>query len=121
MEKSNSYKQIVKATGIFGGVQFVNIILSIIRSKFVAVLLGTNGVGLMGLFTATTTMIASVSNLGIGFSAVRTISESSALKDETLLSRTIITLKRWVNFTGLAGAFITLALSQKLSEWTFGS
>ncbi|MBK8089877.1 MAG: O-antigen translocase [Chitinophagaceae bacterium] len=121
MEKSNSYKQIVKATGIFGGVQFVNIILSIIRSKFVAVLLGTGGVGLMGLFTATTNMIASISNLGIGFSAVRTISESSALKDETLLSRTIITLKRWVNFTGMAGAFITLALSQKLSEWTFGS
>jgi len=76
MEKSNSYKQIVKATGIFGGVQFVNIILSIIRSKFVAVLLGTGGVGLMGLFTATTTMIASISNLVIGFSAVRTITKS---------------------------------------------
>lgn len=121
MEKSNSYKQIVKATGIFGGVQFVNIILSIIRSKFVAVLLGTGGVGLMGLFTATTNMIASISNLGIGFSAVRTISESSALKNESLLSRTIITLRRWVNFTGLAGAIITLALSEKLSEWTFGN
>ena len=121
MEKSSSYKQIVKATGIFGGVQFFNILLSIVRSKVVAVLLGTNGVGLMGLFTATTNMIASISNLGIGFSAVRTISESSAQNNQTLLSRTIITLRRWVTFTGLAGAFITLALSQKLSQWTFGS
>lgn len=121
MEKPSSYKQIIKATGIFGGVQFFNILLSIVRSKVVAVLLGTNGVGLMGLFTATTNMIASISNLGIGFSAVRTISESSATNDQTLLSKTIITLRRWVNFTGLSGAFITLALSQKLSQWTFGN
>ncbi len=121
MEKPSSYKQIIKATGIFGGVQFFNIILSIVRSKFVAVLLGTNGVGLMGLFTATTTMIASITNLGIGFSAVRAISESSASNNQTLLSRTITTLRRWVNFTGLAGAFLTLALSQKLSQWSFGN
>jgi O-antigen/teichoic acid export membrane protein len=121
MDKSNSYNQIAKATGIFGGVQVINILLSIIRSKFVAVLLGTSGLGILGLFTATTNTIASMANLGISFSAVRTISVASGTDNKTLISRTIITLRRWVNFTGIAGALFTLVLAPKLSQWTFGN
>ena len=121
MDKSNSYNQIVKATGIFGGVQVFNILISIIRSKFVAVLLGTSGIGIMGLFTATTNTIASITNLGISFSAVRTISAASGTNNQTLISRTIITLRRWVRFTGITGAILTLVLAPKLSQWTFGS
>ena len=121
MNKSNSYNQIAKATGIFGGVQVINILLGIVRSKFIAVLLGTNGVGIMGLFTATTSTIASITNLGISFSAVRTISAASGTNNQTLISRTIITLRRWVNFTGITGALLALVLAPKLSQWTFGS
>ena len=121
MEKQSSYKQIAKATSIFGGVQVFNILLSIIRSKVVALLLGTSGVGLMGMFTATTSMIASLTNLGIGFSAVRTVSESAASNDGSLISRTIKTLRRWVVLTGLAGAAISIILSKQLSNWTFGN
>jgi O-antigen/teichoic acid export membrane protein len=120
MDKSNSYNQIAKATGIFGGVQVINVLLSIIRSKFVAVLLGTSGLGVLGLFTATTSTIASIANLGISFSAVRTISVASGTNNQTLISRTIITLRRWVNLTGIVGALLTLALAPKLSQWTFG-
>jgi O-antigen/teichoic acid export membrane protein len=121
MDKSNSYNQIAKATGIFGGVQVFNILISIIRSKFVAVLLGTSGIGIMGLLTATTKTIASITNLGISFSAVRTISAASGTNNQTLISRTIITLRRWVRFTGITGAILTLVLAPKLSQWTFGS
>ncbi|HMO33815.1 MAG TPA: O-antigen translocase [Lacibacter sp.] len=121
MEKTNSYKQIIKATGIFGGVQVFNILLTIIRSKVVAVLLGTAGVGLMGMFSATTSLIASISNLGIGFSAVRTVSEAAATDNRSLISRTIITLRRWAVLTGLGGALITLVLAPQLSAWTFGN
>lgn len=121
MNKSNSYNQIAKATGIFGGVQVFNILISIIRSKFIAVLLGTSGIGIMGLFTATTSTIASITNLSISFSAVRTISIASGSNNQNLISRTIITLRRWVNFTGIVGALLTLVLAPKLSQWTFGN
>jgi len=36
--EQTSYKQIVKATSLFGGVKVFNIIIAIIRSKFIAVL-----------------------------------------------------------------------------------
>ncbi len=75
----------------------------------------------MGLLTATTSTIASIANLGISFSAVRTISAASSTNNKTLISRTIITLRRWVNLTGIAGALVTLVLAPKLSQWTFGN
>lgn len=121
MNKSNSYNQIVKATGLFGGVQVLNILISIVRSKFVAVLLGTSGVGITGLLSGTTGLIASFTNLELSFSAVRTISSAAATNNQNLISRTIITLRRWVNFTGIIGGLITLLLAPKLSQWTFGN
>jgi O-antigen/teichoic acid export membrane protein len=69
----SSYKQIVKATSIFGGVQAYNIVLAIVRTKLVAVLLGPAGMGLNGLLTGTTAMVASLTDLGLSFSAVKDI------------------------------------------------
>ena len=53
-----SYRQIFKATSLFGGVQVFNIIIGIIRSKIVAVLLGASGMGVLGLFTTTIAMVS---------------------------------------------------------------
>jgi len=57
MSKQNSYRQIFKATSIIGGVQFVNIIILIVRSKFIAYLLGPVGMGISGLLVSTTGFI----------------------------------------------------------------
>ena len=65
-ENRNSYKQSLKATSLFGGVQIFNILIQIIRSKFAAVLLGPEGMGVMGLLNSTITMISSFTNCGLG-------------------------------------------------------
>ena len=75
MEQKSSYRQIVKATSLFGGVQFFQIIISVIRSKFVAILLGPAGMGIVGLLTATTGLVAGLTNFGLGTSAVKNISD----------------------------------------------
>ena len=52
-EKSKQqYQQAYKATSIFGGVQVFNILIGLIRSKFLALWLGTEGYGLNGLLNA---------------------------------------------------------------------
>ena len=63
-----SYRQIMKATSIFGGVQVINIIIQIIRSKVIAVLLGTTGVGVMGLLITTISFIAKLTGFGLNTS-----------------------------------------------------
>ena len=52
-ESKNSYKQILTATSLFGGVQVFNILLSVIKTKVVSVLIGASGLGVLGLFTTT--------------------------------------------------------------------
>ena len=76
----SSYRQIIKATSLFGGVQVFNILISIIRSKIVALLLGPSGMGIAGLFTSTTGLISAITGLGLGTSAVRNIAEANASK-----------------------------------------
>jgi O-antigen/teichoic acid export membrane protein len=120
-EEKSSYRQIMKATSIFGGVQVFNIFIAIIRSKAIAVLLGPAGMGIAGLLTATTGLVASLSNFGLGTSAVKDIAEAYGTGDEPRIAKTAAVFKRLVWITGLVGATITLMLSPWLSELTFGN
>jgi O-antigen/teichoic acid export membrane protein len=119
--EQSSYRQIFKATSLFGGVQVFQILIGIIRTKFVAVLLGTTGVGIMGLFNAPLQLILSVTGLGITFSAVRDISESYNSNDLKRIGVTVTTLRRWSWFAGILGLGVTAVMAPLLSEWTFGN
>ena len=120
-EQQSSYRQIFKATSLFGGVQFFNILIGIVRVKFVAVLLGAAGVGIIGLLNAPLDLIVAITGLGISFSAVRDIAEVRGNDDQSGLHRIIITLRRWSWFTGLLGAVVTILLAPLLSQWSFGN
>jgi len=120
-EKQSSYRQIFKATSLFGGVQVFNILISVIRSKFVAVLLGTSGVGIMSLLQSTTSLISTIASLGLDTSAVREISEANGTNNTIRISRVITVFRRWIWATGLFGATITFFMAPWLSEWTFGN
>jgi len=120
-EQQASYRQIMKATSIFGGVQVFNILISIVRSKFVAVLLGPSGMGIMGLLTATTGMIGSLVNFGLGTSAVKDIAAAFGTNDVKRISLVVGVVRRLVWITGLMGLVSTAILSPWLSQITFGN
>lgn len=119
--EQSSYRHIFKATSLFGGVQVIQILIGIVRTKFVAVLLGTTGVGIMGLFNAPLQLILSVTGLGITFSAVRDISEAYNSNDQNRIGVAVATLRRWSWFAGIFGLIVTAALAPFLSKWTFGN
>ncbi|MDD4697434.1 MAG: O-antigen translocase [Fermentimonas sp.] len=120
-EQRSSYRQIVKATSLFGGVQFFQIVISVIRSKFVAILLGPSGMGIVGLLTSTTGLITGLTNFGLGTSAVKNISEATSTNDNERIASVILIMRRLVWLTGLLGALVTLVFSPWLSEFTFGN
>ncbi len=117
----SSYRQIVKATSIFGGVQVFQIIIQIIRSKFVALYLGPTGMGIMGLLTSTTGLITNLTNFGLATSAVKDVANAESKNDKNQGSIIIIVLRRLVWITGLLGTIITFIFSPWLSELTFGN
>lgn len=121
MPNKNSARTTLKNTGIIGGSQIATILISIVKTKAIAIILGPSGIGIIQLFTSTIALINSVFSLGIGFSGVRDISESVASGNNENVSKSIITVKRWIWFSAILGMLITLLLSKKLSVWTFGN
>lgn len=119
--KESSYKNIFKSTAIFGGVQVFGILISIVRSKFIAVLLGPAGMGINALLTSSTTMISSLTNFGLGTSAVKNIAAANATGDELQIAKVVTVFRHWVWITGLLGFLVTLVLAPWLSEMAFGN
>jgi O-antigen/teichoic acid export membrane protein len=120
-ETKGSYRQIFKATSIFGGVQVFNILVTIIRSKFIAILLNPAGMGIVGLLTSTTGLITGLTNFGLGTSAVKNVAAANASGDVEKLGKTVATFRRLVWITGLLGLLVTLITAQWLSKITFGN
>lgn len=117
MEDSrNSYSGILKAISLFGGVKVFQILVTIIRSKIIAVLLGPGGMGISGLLQSTADTVRSIVCCGLDVSAVKSISAS---KDN--YSQTVITLRRLIWFTGTAGLIATFFLAPWLSDMAFGN
>ena len=120
-ESQFSYRQIMKATSLFGGVQFFTIIISIIRSKLIAIFIGPAGMGIAGLLNATIGLISGFTNFGIDTSAVKSISKANVDDDKTKIVNEISILRRLIWFTGILGTLVTIILSSWLSQLTFGN
>ena len=120
-ETKGSYQQIIKATSIFGGMQVFQILVSIIRSKFIAVLLGPTGMGISGLLTSTTAFISALTNFGLGTSAVKNVATANGTGNENRIAVVIKVLTRLIWITGAFGALITIVFASWLSKITFGN
>ena len=119
VEKDDSYSHILKYTGIFGGVQGLNILIGIIRNKLVAMILGPSGMGMMSLFNSTIKLVSDSTNLGISMSAVREISDAYEQGDESKVSYIVKLIRTWSLFTALLGTFVCIIFSPLLNKWSF--
>lgn len=111
----------MKATSIFGGVQVILIGISIIRSKLVALLLGSSGFGILGILTTSINLISNITNFGLSTSAIRDVSLANNTKNHNRISIVITVLNRWLWITGILGTLVVLVLSPWLSKLSFGN
>jgi len=119
IDNKKSYRNILKATSLFSGVQVLNVILSIAKSKLAAILIGPAGIGVVGVLNSTLNVIIGITKLGLDVSAVK---EISTLKEQDAkVVKTINVLKRLSWITGLLGAVIALVFSSWLSHLVFGN
>ena len=89
----NQYRSILKATSIFGGTQVLQILVGLLRSKLVAVLIGTTGMGLNSMYMSSLTMFITIFGLGMNMSVVKDLSKAYDRQDSTEYARISKTFK----------------------------
>lgn len=117
---SQTYTQILKSTMLMGGASLVNVALSIVRNKAMAVLLGPEGIGLMGLYSSIVDIAASIAGLGVGGSGVRQVAEAAGTGDAARIAQSATVLRRISVVLALLGALFLAALAYPVSRFTFG-
>lgn len=119
-EEDASFDHVLKYTGLFGGVQGITMLISLVRNKLVALLLGPEGIALINIFNNVMKLIHESTNFGVSFSAVKHIAE---LDDERYshedVSHYASVVRTWSLATGLFGTFVTLVLAPIISRLTF--
>ena len=114
-----AYGHVLKYTGIFGGVQGLNVIVSLVRNKFVALLLGPSGMGLVTLFNTTVSFISQSTHFGISTSAVRHLSDYPDDDSHPQIIHFVKVVRAWALLTALLGMLVCIVIGPFLSSTTF--
>lgn len=117
----NSYGNILRSIGIFGGTKIFQIIIGLVRNKCIAILLGPVGMGISGILTSTTGMISAITGFGLHTSSVRDIAKAYETGDEQHIGEIKEVFRKLVWFTGILGSFITILFAPILSQLSFGN
>ena len=103
---------------VIGSAQAVNILISIVRMKVLAVLLGPGGVGLLSIYNSLLGMVQQTAGLGMGSSGVREIASSRG--DEATLSRVRRVLFAAHLIQGTLAMIAVWLLRERIAIWLFG-
>lgn len=119
-ESGSGYDRIIKYTGIFGGVQMLSNLITLVKGKLVAWLIGPAGMGIANVFNRALDLVGKTTDLGISFSAVKTIAESKESDtDSTRLSDSLLVVRSWSLWLGIIGTIATFFLAPLFSRWSF--
>lgn len=115
-----SYSQILKSTLLIGGSSAISVAFSIIRNKAIAAMLGPEGIGLFGLYTALLDIAYAVAGAGVPASGVRQIAEVAEAEDRSKIARRAAILNRLSLLLALGGALLLALLALPVARLTFG-
>lgn len=118
MTESNS-RSLLKSMAIIGSAQALRIVITIVRTKLVAVLLGPSGIGLLSVLNNLREMASMGAGLGLGTSGVREI--SSAKGEEVTLSRVRRVLFGALLLQGLIAMLAIWLARDTLATWLLDS
>ena len=119
IHRNSITRGVVKAMGLFTGVEFFNILCSMVKMRLVTQWLGAVGVGLFGIYNTTFEMVSVLAGLGIRQSGVREVAVNR--NNRNIIHRVIARVRGWSAVTGLLGAVALLVLSPFLALLLFGN
>lgn len=120
-EDKSSYQQVFKATSLFGGVQLIQILISAVKSKVIALFLGPSGMGIFRLLKTTVDLVGQITNFGLPTSAVKFIANAFTKGNDTEAYRLIRIFQKLLWITGSLGGLVLLLGAPLISRLLFAS
>lgn len=117
--KKGIYAQILKYTGIFGSIQGLSILTGVTRNKVMALMLGTQGMGMLSLLNSTVSFLSLATSLGLSFSAVREIASCKDHGDHKGIERCAMSIRAWSVVAALLGALACVVSCKWIDKLTF--
>jgi len=113
--RSSFTQQVLKALGIFGSIEGLNMLCAVVRSKLMALWVGSAGVGMIALFNSTLELMRTMTMFNLRACGVREIAAAPA-SERPMVCHVVSRLSLWL---GLGGTVIVAALSPLLSMAAF--
>ena len=118
-QSESSYQHILKYTSLFGGVQGLVILISLVRNKAMALLLGANGMGLNSLLISMQNFATQCTSLGISFGAVPRLSELYEQDEKEKLDYLIQVIRLWSMMAAVIGLLFCVIVSPLINNVSF--
>lgn len=112
------FNRILKYAGVFGSVQMLAMLVTLVLNKIKSVWLGPACYGITESMNRNTDVVKNLTNLGIQTVAVPEISRTVGADDDTLKDSILVT-RSWALLTAMAGMAVCLTLAPFLSLWAF--
>ncbi len=112
------FDRILKYTGVFGSVQGVSMIVTLVINMVKSRLLGPMGYGITESLNRTTDLVRNSTNLGVATVAVPEISRYADNEADELAHKVCLT-RSWALLTAIIGMTVCLILAPVMSRYAF--
>ncbi len=116
---SGSHRQIFRSSAITGGASAAAIAIGIVKVKLLAVLLGSSGIGIMGVYQNVMALSSTLAGCGIATSAVRQLAASAGDRETLAVVRRTLWLSHLA--LGAVGMVVLWLVRKHAAISLFGS
>lgn len=116
----NGYKSLLKATIVMSGAQIIEALMSIVRAKVIALLLGPIGIALNSIFLITLNTLYQVTSVGLPQSAIRDIAQSQNSENSIEQQKIISAFKTLIRLLAVIAFLFCIFAAPVLSNLSFG-
>lgn len=118
---AGSYRHILRYTGLFGSVQALSVVLSVVRNKLTALFVGTVGMGLADLYMRTADLVGQATSFGLSFSAVRRLAALAGTGHHRAAALHVSVVRTWTLIAAVLGAVVALLASPLIATMAMGT
>lgn len=119
LSQEHSYRKVMKNSLIVGGAQFVQLFVSLIRTKVLVLFVGPIGMGVYSLLNSGIVTIHQFTSLGIFQSAVRELSGIFTTGDDLVYAKTRKVFILLSIGASILAALVCILMAHFLSRWIF--